>query len=65
MSKISALAMTLIDVRFGIDEVDHWGVNGSMYESGLVHQNSLSNLVGEYASIKATDEITRAVDGSN
>jgi hypothetical protein len=64
MSKISALAMTLIDVRFGIDEVDHWGVNGSMYESGLVHQNSLSNLVVG-TSITITDEIIRAVDGSN
>ena len=64
MSKISALAMTLIDVRFGIDEVDHWGVSGSMYESGLVHQNSLSNLVVG-TSITITDEIIRAVDGSN
>jgi hypothetical protein len=65
MSMLSAPAMTLIDVRFGIDEEDHWGVNGSMYDSGLAHQNSLSNLVGEYASIKTTDEIIRAVDGSN
>jgi len=65
MSMLSAPAMTLIYVGFGIDETDHWGVNGSMYCPGLVHQNSLSNLVGEYASIKTTDEIIRAVDGSN
>jgi hypothetical protein len=62
---LSAPAMTLIDVRFGIDEADHWDVNGSMYNPGLAHQISLSNLVGEYASITITDEIIRAVDGSN
>ena len=65
MSTLSASAMTLIDARFGIDEAHHWGVNRSMYYPGLVHQISLSNLVGEYASIKTNDEIIRAVDGSN
>jgi nicotinamidase-related amidase len=33
------------------------GLDGSMYDSGLVHQISLSNLAGEYASIKTTQEI--------
>ena len=65
MSMLSAPAMTLIDVQFGIDEADHCGVTGSMNDPGLAHQISLSNLVGEYASIKTTDEIIRAVDGSN
>ena len=60
MNKLSARAL-----RVGSDEPDHWGVKGSMYYPGLVHQNSLSNLVGEYASTKTTDEIIRAVDGSN
>ena len=63
---VSTPAMTFIDVRFGIDEAEHWCVvNRSMYDSGLVHQNSLSNLVGEYTSMKTTEEIIRAVDGSN
>ncbi|HMG90961.1 MAG TPA: cysteine hydrolase family protein [Chryseolinea sp.] len=41
------------------------GIDGSMYDSGLVQQISLSNLAGEYASIKTTDEIIRALGGSN
>ena len=41
------------------------GIDGSIYDSGLVHQISLSNLAGEYASIKTTDEIIRALGGSN
>jgi hypothetical protein len=65
MSMLSAPAMTLIEVQFGIDEADHWGVNGSISDSGLAHQISLSNLVGKYALIKTTEEIIRAVDGSN
>jgi len=60
-----APAMTFIDVRFGIDDADHWSVNASMCDSGLVHQISLSNLVGGYASLKTTDEIILTVDGSN
>jgi nicotinamidase-related amidase len=35
------------------------GLDGSIYDSALVHQISLSNLAGEYASIKATEEIIR------
>ena len=34
-------------------------LNASIYDSGLAHQISLSNLVGEYALIKTTDEIIR------
>lgn len=41
------------------------GIDGSIYDSGLVHQISLSNLAGEYASIKTTDEIIQAFGGSN
>ena len=41
------------------------GIDGSIYDSGLVHQISLSNLAGEYASIKTTDEIIRALGDSN
>ena len=41
------------------------GIDGSIYDSGLVHQISLSNLAGEYASIRTTDEIIRALDDSN
>jgi hypothetical protein len=40
-------------------------VDGSIYEAGLVHQNSLFNFAGEYASIKTTDEIIPALGGSN
>lgn len=35
------------------------GADGSIYNSALVHQISLSNLAGEYASIKTTEEIIR------
>jgi nicotinamidase-related amidase len=41
------------------------GIDGSIYDSGLVHQISLSNLAGEYASIKTTDEIIRGLGSSN
>lgn len=36
---------------------DKAGREGSMYPSQLVHQISLSNLEGEYASIKTTEEV--------
>ena len=44
---------------------DKSGVDGSMFDSGLVHQISLSNLAGEYASIRTTEEVIRVFDGSN
>jgi len=44
---------------------DKSGVDGTMYDSGLVHQISLSNLAGEYASIKTTEEIIRVFNGSH
>lgn len=44
---------------------DKQGLNGSIYESGLVHQISLSNLAGEYASIMTTDEVIRALANQN
>jgi len=44
---------------------DKRGLDGSIYESGLVHQISLSNLAGEYASIKSTEEIIRALVNQN
>ena len=44
---------------------DKRGLDGSIYESGLVHQISLSNLAGEYASIKSTEEIISALVNQN
>jgi nicotinamidase-related amidase len=44
---------------------DKIGLDGTKYDSGLVHQISLSNLAGEYASIKTTNEVIRSLDGSN
>ena len=66
MSRLSAPVLTL--VRVVSDTVSCFnkcGIDGSIYDSGLVHQISLSNLAGEYASIKTTSEIIRALGGSN
>ena len=52
-------------VRDAVACFNKHGIDGSIYDSGLVHQISLSNLAGEYASIKTTDEIIRALGGSN
>jgi hypothetical protein len=54
MSTLCATPLVLIDVQAGFNAAYSFnkrGLDGSIYHSGLVHQISLSNLAGEYASI--------------
>jgi len=39
-------------------------LDGSIYQSGLVHQISLSNLAGEYAPIETSHEVIHALGSS-
>jgi len=39
-------------------------LDGSIYESGLVHQISLSNLAGEYAPKETSHEVSDALGSS-
>jgi len=64
----SYVALILIGVQAGSNVVacsNIRGLDGSIYDSGLVHQISLSNLAGEYALINITDDIIRTSGGSN
>ncbi|HEY5919762.1 MAG TPA: hypothetical protein VIU13_20220, partial [Chryseolinea sp.] len=62
----SASALILIGVLVGSNAVacfNKRGLDASIYDSGLVHQISLSNLAGEYALINITDENIRTSGG--
>jgi hypothetical protein len=66
MNRLSVPVLT--NARVASDDVacfNKRGTGGSIYDSGLVHQISLSNLAGEYALINTTDEIIRTSDDSN
>ena len=39
-------------------------LDGSIYESGLVHQISLSNLADEYSPIETSHEVIHALGGA-
>lgn len=55
------LGFNVIVVSDAVACFDKKGIDGSKYSSELVHQISLSNLEGEYASIETTDEVITTV----
>jgi hypothetical protein len=60
--KNTSTPVTVLDAIVVSDDKDG---DRSICESGLVHQISLSNLVGEIASLRTTDEIIRALVNYN